>query len=435
MTSTVYCKDSKVTSCRIGYSQMFKPVLNLLVLGEAGVGKSTWINSLLNSLLYEDLEAAIAGGIHSSNTYNFFVGHISRNNSSSAHKVCEPDPSNTECTKVSEFETRELILKIIDTPGIGDTRGIEQDDKNFQGILREIRNVQNLHAICILVYPGMTILSIEFRRLLLKLFSNFDRDAIKNIFFCFTKTREYFYEPGVTFPTLKSFLQEHKANHISLSDDRIYCFENEAYKFLAAAKNNQTSTLPKDRQLIYGESWKQCVSETRRLLATIKRVSPHRMVFTNYLQDVRASMHVFMTSISNPSNQCYPGEKYTDWIGSDEVDMSIIVLGSKKPDCQMCLTKLTEVVDICIKLSLVVESKLLTNYRDEFKCFLDSQIQYIKHTNSERSIGLLRILNDIRHSYLHKHPFYSLRLPTAEIKVNFPKNQEETNTLACEIDV
>ncbi|CAG8585816.1 12972_t:CDS:1, partial [Ambispora leptoticha] len=45
-------------------------------------------------------------------------------------------------------------LRLIDTPGIGDARGIDQEKKNFENILKYISQHKHLNRICILLKPN-----------------------------------------------------------------------------------------------------------------------------------------------------------------------------------------------------------------------------------------------------------------------------------------
>ena len=58
---------------------------------------------------------------------------------------------------------KNCLINLIDTPGIGDTRGAEQDKENFESILSHISNFDELHAILILLKPNSARLSRHVR--------------------------------------------------------------------------------------------------------------------------------------------------------------------------------------------------------------------------------------------------------------------------------
>jgi hypothetical protein len=102
-----------------------------------------------------------------------------------------------------------LTIRIIDTAGIGDTRGkliktlliisnlffhlhkigIEKDKENFDNLIKYISKYEYLNAICILLKPNNARLGIAFKYYLKELLSNLHKNAKDNIIFCFTNSR------------------------------------------------------------------------------------------------------------------------------------------------------------------------------------------------------------------------------------------------------
>jgi hypothetical protein len=85
----------------------------------------------------------------------------------------------------------------LDTPGIGDTEGVEKDRENFGNVLEMVGNIRELHGICILMRPNESRLSEPMRYYIGELLTHLHRNAANNIVFCFTRTRETFYRLGV----------------------------------------------------------------------------------------------------------------------------------------------------------------------------------------------------------------------------------------------
>lgn len=75
-----------------------------------------------------------------------------------SHRSDEADGSGgqsaTQLTSVYAVDIGSTRVRLIDTPGIGDTRGVEQDNKNMADILRVLRSYNNLHGILILLKPN-----------------------------------------------------------------------------------------------------------------------------------------------------------------------------------------------------------------------------------------------------------------------------------------
>ncbi|CAJ0924486.1 unnamed protein product, partial [Mesorhabditis belari] len=66
--------------------------------------------------------------------------------------------------------------------------------------------------------------------------------AAKNIVFCFTNTRQTFYEPGESLTTLREFLSdlEKKGLAIDTTTKSLYCFESDAFRCMAARQSGFT---------------------------------------------------------------------------------------------------------------------------------------------------------------------------------------------------
>ncbi|CAF5139853.1 unnamed protein product, partial [Rotaria sp. Silwood1] len=137
--------------------------INIVLLGETGVGKSTFINAFANYLTFNTLEEAEAGqsvvlipvsfmitvGDNFEEHIVKFGGVDDSNNEDFDH----PGHSVTQHCKSYIFnlnDSDQRKLCIIDTPGFGDTRGIEQDDLNMEHILEYVNNLTHINAICFL---------------------------------------------------------------------------------------------------------------------------------------------------------------------------------------------------------------------------------------------------------------------------------------------
>jgi GTPase SAR1 family protein len=270
-----------------------KDYLNILLLGETGVGKSTWINALINYLSYETLEEARQGKPVSviPSTFTFTDDRYEEHTISygaDANEQPLEGQSSTQMPRSYLLETKnpDTKLCVIDTPGIGDTRGIEKDRENLQNILTHLGHYEELHGIVILLKPNNARLTILFRFCLKELLTHLHRSARNNMFICFTNSRGSFYRPGDTMTALKSLLRENTESLLDLtSRDIVYCMDNEPIRYLMALK--QGFTFSDEEVASVESSWKKSAEELRRLIKWTKTLKPHRTSETISLNEVR----------------------------------------------------------------------------------------------------------------------------------------------------
>ncbi|PWY73136.1 hypothetical protein BO94DRAFT_525086 [Aspergillus sclerotioniger CBS 115572] len=276
------------------------PELNVLILGETGVGKSTFINAFLNYLLYETLDDAL-----DAESLNWLIPcSFSTQNSSpddprgeiietkvevgmsdDEHSALDGQ-SATQTTAIYPFQLGDVTVRLIDTPGIGDTRGVEHDKKNMANILAVLSNFDKIHGIVVLLKPNASRLTTVFRFCIKELLTHLHRDASQNMVFGFTNTRGSNYRPGDTFTPLKILLAEYRDFGLGLYKHTVYCFDSESFRYLAAYKQG----INLGNRVQYTESWKQSADESQRLLNYFQTLTPHQVKSTMSLNDMRRTI-------------------------------------------------------------------------------------------------------------------------------------------------
>lgn len=273
------------------------PELNILILGETGVGKSTFINAFINYLTFETLDDAIREDklvwsipCSFSTQYvdkddpdgNFVQKDIKIGNSENEADG-SAGHSATQKTSIYPVPVGDTIVRLIDTPGIGDTRGTDKDRENMADILSTLRYFPKLHGILILLKPNNSRLTLMFRFCIKELLTHLHRDAARNMVFGFTNTRTSDYKPGDTFKPLQALLGEHKDVGIPLSKYTVYCFDSESFRFLAAQKSGVDMENIDD----YRRSWERSGKEAQRLLDHFRGLQPHLVKSTLSLNRTR----------------------------------------------------------------------------------------------------------------------------------------------------
>jgi hypothetical protein len=76
---------------------------------------------------------------------------------------------------------------MVDTPGMVDKDGLQQDQENFKHTLRYISKLEELNGIAILIEANQSRLTPAFKYCIGQLLTQLHKDAAKNIVFVFTK--------------------------------------------------------------------------------------------------------------------------------------------------------------------------------------------------------------------------------------------------------
>ncbi|KAL6873092.1 hypothetical protein J3F83DRAFT_772325 [Trichoderma novae-zelandiae] len=262
--------------------------INILILGETGVGKSTFINAFVNYLSYSTLdEAKDAASLASVIPCSFSLQTMNRDspergiqefNVKIGGRDDEVDGSSgnsaTQKSAVYPVTIGAKTYRLIDTPGIGDTRGLSYDKENMADILKTISSYDQLHGILVLVKSNNARLTVTFRFCVKELLTHLHRSATKNMAFGFTNTRISNYAPGDTFKPLKALLDGQSDIPITLSTATTYCFDSESFRYLAAYKQG----IPMDNEEEFRRSWDHSSKEAHRLLKYFASTKPHPLI-------------------------------------------------------------------------------------------------------------------------------------------------------------
>ena len=270
-------------------------MINVLLVGESGVGKSTFINALVNYLRYDTFEQAESSGpvillpvsflVTSGKNFDEFQVEYDGLDTHSSEDHDHPGQSVTQhCrsyifTILDDQTQKRRKVRLIDTPGFGDVRGVEQDTKNTREMISFINNLTHLHAICILMKPNVTRLHIFFRSFLMQLFDVLGEDIRNNILFCFTNTRATFYGPGSTAPVLKTFVKEYPLLDLLFSKENSFCFDSESFRYLVAKQRGVQ--FESDEAKECAKTWTRSSVESKRFLNYIMTTTSVYQIHNN----------------------------------------------------------------------------------------------------------------------------------------------------------
>ena len=253
--------------------------INIVLLGATGVGKTTFINAFASYLAYNSLEEAINGPLQAiipacftfTDKETFEEKTIVIGTPNDSEIQSDVGESCTKQCRSFVFRIGNRNLRLIDTPGIGDTQGILEDIKNFENIMAHIAQYEYLNGLCILLKSSDERTTIMFRFCVKELLRHLHVHAKQNILFVLTNARATQFNPGPVTPILRRLLDNVKDRsnvEIPFNKGNTFLFDNEAFRFLALLKNGIECSASEIQD--YSKSWKNTIEEFSRL---IERVS------------------------------------------------------------------------------------------------------------------------------------------------------------------
>ncbi len=245
-----------------------KPHKTILMVGETGTGKTKLINVMINYMLGVKREDKV-----------WFEITDDQSDRTSAH-------SQTSSITVYGFYLQEsqIYLTIIDTPGYGDTRGVDLDKQIAESLLSLSRfddRVSEIDAVCLVIMAQQNRLSDRQRYIFDAVQSLFGRDIAENIVLLFT------HSDGMPPKDVLTAVKEAE----------IKCSVNEQNQPVFFLFNNfQSDAADEEYEMIQQHAWDLSFRGMTRLFKFLETVQPKTL---NMTQDALQEWKQLEAKISN----------------------------------------------------------------------------------------------------------------------------------------
>lgn len=254
---------------RKGYPLIY---VNVLLIGEAGAGKSTFINAFANYIAYRFIDKAetnklitpISTEFNIKDEKNVFQKVIVNSD------IVEKDGAGSIKTYVfpmGHSSGTKKCFRLIDTPGFGNKNNLEQDEVNCNKIFKYVSQLSELHAVCLLFKPTNSTTGKYssnstnenlFKYCLSQIFCYLEKSVVDNVFLVITHSKSI--KGWRSSEVSENFLEKIKDFLPSFKSD-YFLMENNVFKYLAALENNiKIDSSQKD---YYQTNWKFSVPRSR----------------------------------------------------------------------------------------------------------------------------------------------------------------------------
>lgn len=186
---------------KLGWEARYK----ILLIGETGSGKTSFLNLICNYNLVQAL--GFHAGVEQFHAFN----EIKFESDSSKME------SKTSYSKLYKIEMGTWPVGVIDTPGFGDTRGMEEDKKHVARVIETLKEEQYINCVCLVINGRAARMSASIKYVLSEITAVLPKTVLDNIIVVFTNT---------TSPLHLTFDPTEFKTHFGCEINMIFCIEN-----------------------------------------------------------------------------------------------------------------------------------------------------------------------------------------------------------------
>ncbi|KAI7761026.1 hypothetical protein LZL87_011431 [Fusarium oxysporum] len=279
---------------------------NILILGPLDIDKSTFINSLINYLLFESLQDALEApcfhwAVPSSFNFPAMVNQkwekieVQIGQSHSHLDKFPVDGSSSPQTYMAHvLNIHGVTIRLIDTPGFGDARGPENDKEHMKHFNRIFKSIDTISTILILSTPNTYRLTPYFDYYMTALLSLLHKETKPNIAFGFVDARLTNFSLDPSLLPLQALLDREKTE-IKLGYGNTYFFDSAGFRYLATYKVKGQNMRD---EVSSSEIFKHSAQESRRLVKSTIGRNPHELKKTWGLGRARSYIKQVMQAVN-----------------------------------------------------------------------------------------------------------------------------------------
>ncbi|KAJ3655999.1 hypothetical protein Zmor_015104 [Zophobas morio] len=262
-------------------------VINLLLLGEGGVGKTTFVNSFLNYFLFPNPETAREKGVAVAAPVVVSFTHERKQHSLEIKATTTQGLRSSEDGKFREYfiQASHRQVRLIDSVGFEElTRG----EETFEDVFQQLKSLKELHGVCFLIKSSISRMSNLLESYLMQTLLAFDLyDVVKNVIFIFTSSGDVSFNTGHAFSVLTGFVDTIKSKikvSIPLKEENVFCVENKGFLHFGIEGNGVR--LNQEAIRIAKNNWNASSGECLRLLSYIENLQPYKFPVTGVAQEL-----------------------------------------------------------------------------------------------------------------------------------------------------
>ena len=197
----------------------FKSKYKMLLIGEIGSGKTSFLNLLCNYNLVQTL------GFQASLDQFRSFNDIRLENSTSRKME-----SKTSDAKSYLVELSDLKIGVIDTPGFGDSRGMDVDKEHIRRIIDALKREEYINCVCLVLNGRASRMSATLQYVISEVTSILPKTVVNNVIVIFTNT---------TGPLRLNFDLQELEKYFGRKIEHFFCIEN-PYCLIEKAKEKQS---------------------------------------------------------------------------------------------------------------------------------------------------------------------------------------------------